>query len=111
MAKNPYNKIRLMKKAKILGYYPFIDHSKIYAFKYKCQKGQPKESQTFILSYTYNYDHFIKNKEAEFIIKLNNLNLSFYKESCIFREKKSYRILIMDTEVDKDYVLKLLSIE
>tara|TARA_B100001013_G_C24545817_1_gene416582 strand:+ start:136 stop:516 length:381 start_codon:yes stop_codon:yes gene_type:complete len=107
-SRNGNNKLRLMKKLKILQCYPFINHYTKYAFKPKSQKGPAKESQTFILSYAYNYDNFIENKENEFINKLNNLNLRFYKERCMFREKDAYKILIMDTDIDLLTILQLL---
>lgn len=88
--------------------YPFLDHYKIYAFKPSSQRGPARESQTFIVSYTYNYDHFIGEKETKFISKLTTMNLRFYKEPCIFRGKNAYKILIMDTEVDLDRVLSLI---
>ena len=74
--------IRLMKKDEILDNYPFIDHYKIYAYKPRNQKGPAKEEQTFIISYAYNYDSFAN--ENDFINKLNEIDLLFYKEKCLY---------------------------
>ena len=110
-AKSNLNRLRLMKKNKLIhsNGYPFIDHFKIYAFKPKSQKGPAKESQTFIISFAYNYDSFIGDKEIEFIDKLKDINLSFYKEKCVFSGKDAYKILIMDSDVNLNEVLKHIS--
>ena len=111
-AKSNLNRLRLMQKRKLIyssDGYPFIDHFKKYAFKPKSQKGPAKESQTFIISFAYNYDSFIGDKEIEFIDKLKNINLSFYKEKCVFKGKDAYKILIMDSDVNLNEVLKHIS--
>jgi hypothetical protein len=106
-----HTKRRLYEKCKLLQPgYPIIDHYTIYAYKPKSQRGPPKESQTFIVSYAYNYDHFIENRETEFIHKVESIQLRFHKEPCIFREKDAYRILIMDTDVNLNEVLRLIPI-
>jgi len=107
--KNPVNILRLHKKNDILHSYPFVDHYKLYSFKPANQRGPAKESQTFILSYAYLYDSFIGDRETEFINQLNSINLRFYKERFIFREKDAYKILIMDTDVDLPSVLRILT--
>jgi len=110
--KSPKNKIRLMKKNKILGYYPFIDHLEdggIYAYKPINQKGPAKENQTFIISYAYNYDKWINIKEQEFINILSSIDLLFYKEKCIFRNEDSYKIIIYEKEIDLDSILNILN--
>ena len=81
----------------------------IFAYKPKNQKGPAKEYQTFIVSYVYNYDEWIGNKEIEFIEDLKKIGLRFYKETCIFRTKKAYRILIMDKDVVLNNILKYVS--
>jgi hypothetical protein len=107
-ARNPNNILRLYEKKKILQIRPFIDHYKIYAYKPIDQRGPAHENQTFIISYVYNYDNFIENRENEFIEKLSSINLKFYKEKCIYNEKDAYKILIMDTDVDLNAILQLI---
>jgi len=107
-ARNPNNFLRLYEKKKILQILPFIDHYKIYAYKPIDQRGPARENQTFIISYVYNYDNFIENRENEFIEKLSSINLKFYKEKCIYNEKDAYKILIMDTDVDLNAILQLI---
>lgn len=107
-AKNPVNRLRLVEKSKIRQEYPFIDHYKIYTFKPKRQHGPSRESQTFIVSYTRVYDDFIGDKETEFIKKLTSINLRFYKEPCLFRGNNAYKILIMDSDVDLNSILRML---
>jgi len=95
--KNLDNRMRLMKKHKlIIGMegYPFIDHYTIYAYKHKDQKGPAREDQTFILSYAYNYDSFAN--EDEFINKLNEIGLLFYKEKCLYMNHDAYKIIIYE---------------
>jgi hypothetical protein len=86
--------IRLMKKNEILDNYPFIDHYKIYAYKPRSQKGPSKEEQTFIISYAYNYDSFAN--ENDFINKLNEIDLLFYKEKCLYKKLDAYKIVIYE---------------
>jgi hypothetical protein len=107
-ARTSTSKLRLIEKQKILQEYPFIDHYKIYESKLLNQRGPARESQTFIVSYTYLYDDFIGDKEIEFIAKVASIHLRFYKERCVFRGKNAYKILIMDTDVDLNRVLGLL---
>lgn len=107
-ARNLNNYLRLHEKKKILQIRPFIDHYKIYAYKPIDQRGPARENQTFIVSYVYNYDNFIENRENEFIEKLSSINLKFYKEKCIYKENDAYKILIMDTDVDLNAILQLI---
>ena len=102
------NYIRLLKKSKTLNNYPIIDHVEKYCLKPRGQKGPAKESQTFIISYAYNYDHFIGNKENEFIEHLTSINLSFYKQSCIYYNKPAYKIYIMDTDVSIEQIIDIV---
>ncbi len=105
-------KMRIIKKAELLhkNSYPFIDHYKIYALKPPKQKGPAREEQTFLISYAYNYDRFIGEREAEFITRLKALELTFYKKKCVFKEKDAYIILIMDTEANLDKILEYMKI-
>lgn len=96
------------KRVLLLNSYLFIDHYTIYVFKPANQQGPDRESQTFIASYVYVYDEFIGTRETEFIKKLTSINLRFYKEPCMFRDKDAYKILIMDTDVDLNSVLRLI---
>lgn len=107
-AKSPTQISRLTNKKQILQSRPFIDHYKIYAFKPAHQRGPARETQTFIVSYTYMYDNLSGNEEAEFIEKLTSIGLRFYKEQCVFNGKDSYRILIMDSDVILEEALRLL---
>ena len=107
-AKRGVNYLRLLKKSEILREYPIVDHVKIYCFKPKDQRGPAKESQTFIVSYAYLYDDFIGNKENELIEKLNDINLSFHKQQCIFRDKPAYKIFIMDTDVRIEDIINII---
>ena len=102
--KNTNKYIRLMKKQQILQCYPFVDHYKIYVYKPKTQKGPAKEEQTFIVSYPYNYDSYAN--ETEFIDKLNEIDLSFYKEKCIFRTQDAYKIIIYEKTLPIEILLQ-----
>ena len=102
--RNTNKRIRLIKKQQILQCYPFVDHRKIYVYKPKHQKGPAKEEQTFIVSYPYNYDSYAN--ENEFINKLNEIGLSFYKEKCIFRTQDAYKIIIYDPTLQIDILLQ-----
>ena len=102
------NYFRLLKKSNILNNYPIIDHVEKYCLKHSGQKGPPKESQTFIVSYAYNYDHFIENKENEFIEHLTTINLSFHKQPCIYNDKPAYKIYVMDTDVSIQQIIDLI---
>jgi hypothetical protein len=93
-AKNITKRMRLMKKKQLLGHYPFIDHYTTYSYKPKTQKGPAREEQTFILSYAYNYDSFA-NEEA-FISKLNDIDLLFHKEKCLYNNMDAYKIIIYE---------------
>ena len=94
------------------GNWPFIDHVTIYALNLKGQKGPAREAQTFIVSYPYQTN--IESNDAtgvieiEFIQKLNDLQLKYYKKPTVFRGLNAFKILIMDTEVDLETVLRLL---
>jgi hypothetical protein len=105
-ARTPANIRRLEEKCGIRHARPFIDHSKIYAFKPRGQRGPAKESQTFIVSYPYTYDE--PEQEATFIESLTAIGLRFHKEQCVFRGQDAYKILIMDEDVDLDMVLQML---
>lgn len=100
--------VRLFKKSNILNNYPIIDHVEKYCLKPQGQKGPAKEGQTFIVSYAYNYDEFIENKENEFIEHLTTINLSFYKQPCIYNDKSAYKIYIMDTNVSIEQIIDLI---
>jgi hypothetical protein len=104
MVKNVYKRVRLMKKLEILNCYPFVDHYKIYSYKPKSQKGPAREEQTFILSYAYNYDDFAD--EDEFIDKLNEIGLLFYKEKCIYNDLDAYKIIIYENMCPIDLILQ-----
>lgn len=99
---------RLFKKSNILNNYPIIDHVEKYCLKPQGQKGPAKEEQTFIVSYAYNYDDFIGNKENEFIEHLTTINLSFYKQPCIYNDKPAYKIYIMDSNVTIEQIIDLI---
>lgn len=109
-------KLKMIKKSQLLHdgiYYPFIDHCRKYALVPNDQKKTVvQESQTFLISYAYNYDHFpnIEDKEKEFINQLNQIELTFYKKKCLFNEKDAYLILIMDTEANLEKILDYLAI-
>ena len=105
-------KLRIIKKAELLHptrrYYPFIDNQyKIYAFVPKKQKESIKESQTFLVSYTYSYNDD-ENKEIEFINYLHELKLSFYKKNCLYQGKEAYIIIIMDTDINLEKILEYM---
>ena len=105
--KNVDEHIRLMKKRQLITGmegYPFIDHYKIYAYKHKHQKGPTREEQTFILSYAYNYDSFAN--EDEFINKLNEIGLLFYKETCLYQTHDAYKIIIYENMCPIDAILQ-----
>ncbi len=102
--RNTNKYIQLMKKRNILQCYPFVDHRKIYVYKPKHQKGPAKENQTFIVSYPYNYDSYAN--ESEFINKLNEIGLLFYKEKCIFRTQDAYKIIIYEPTLPIDIILQ-----
>lgn len=111
-AKNFLTMLRLKDKKSILQKstsFPFVDHYTIYAYKPANQRGPAKDSQTFIVSYAYNYDSFIGDKEAKFIEKLTDIDLRFYKEKCLYSGHDAYKILILDTDVDLDKVLQFLA--
>ena len=101
------NTIRLIKKADLLNDgYPFIDHYKIYSYKPKKQKGPTREEQTFILSYTYNYDSYAD--EDIFISKLNEIGLFFHKEKCLYKNRDAYKIIIYENMCPIDVISKIL---
>jgi hypothetical protein len=102
--------LRCQEKLKIISHYPFIDHHKKYICKPSNQRISNKQSQTFLVSFTYNYDSFIGDKEIDFINHLETINLRFYKEPCIFRNKSAYKIFIMDTDVDLEVIRNLVKI-
>lgn len=93
----------------ILQTYPIIDHYKIYALKERCQRGPVRDSQTFLVSYAYNYDAFIGLQEEEFRTKLDVIPMQFYKEPCIYQGKDAYKIIVYDSEVILPLVLDLLA--
>ena len=101
---------RLAYKQAILcktGLAQFVDHSKVYAYKPIGQKGPAKETQTFIVAYPY-ISETLNEKEKDFIDLLDRAELRYYKEPCAFRGIPAYRILIMDTDIDLDAVLKMI---
>lgn len=103
--KNVDEHIRLMKKRQLITGmegYPFIDHYTIYAYKH--QKDPTREEQTFILSYAYNYDSFAN--EDEFINKLNEIGLLFYKEKCLYQTHDAYKIIIYENMCPIDAILQ-----
>jgi len=104
--KNVDKYIRLMKKQQIRQHPTFIDHDKIYVYKPKTQKGPAKEDQTFIVSFPYASRYDIKNDETEFIKKLNEIDLSFYKEKCIFRTQDAYKIIIYEKTLPIEILLQ-----
>jgi hypothetical protein len=109
-SKDEDNKTRLNKKWDLLQESTYIlDHYNKYVFK--PPKGQPKQSQTFLLCYPYVYDNYIPNNvsEAKFIEKLNKINLRFYKEKSKYNKIDAYRILIMDTDCNLEAILKKLT--
>ena len=93
--KNPYKRLRLIKKAEILGWYPFVDHETIYSYKPKNQRGPAKEEQTFILSFACE-DAFESANVDDFISKLNEIGLLFYKEKCVYKTHNAYKIIIYE---------------
>lgn len=101
---NVNKRVRLMKKREILNCYPFVDHYTIYAYKSKSQKGPAREEQTFILSYAYNYDAF--TNEDEFMDKLNEIGLLFYKEKCLYESRDAYKIIIYENMCPIDIILQ-----
>lgn len=82
--------------------YPFVDHYRTYVLKPTGQKGPARESQTFLVSYAYFYDHYsgITEDEGKFIERCTNAGLTFYKEPCMYGIHKAYKIFIMDSEVN-----------
>ena len=102
--RNVDKRTRLIKKRQLLGQYPFIDHYTIYAYKHKNQKGPAREEQTFILSYAYNYDSF-ENEDA-FINKLNEIGLLFHKETCLYKNRDAYKIIIYENMCPIDVILQ-----
>ena len=105
--RNVNKRIRLMKKKQLITQmegYPFIDHYTIYAYKSKKQKGPAREEQTFILSYAYNYDSFAN--EEDFISKLNEIDLLFYKEKCLYQTHDAYKIIIYENMCQIDAILQ-----
>lgn len=105
-AKNIENVRRLMKKLYVWQS-PFVDHAKRYALKPADQRGSPRESQTFIVSYVYAGSDVLQT-EASFITELASIHLRFHKEPCTFRGHSAYKIFIMDTDVDRNLALSLV---
>ncbi len=62
-----------------------------------------REEQTFIISYAYNYDLFAN--ENEFINKLNEIGLLFYKEKCLYKTHDSYKIIIYENTCPIEEIL------
>ena len=89
---------------------PFIDHAKIYAYKLRSQRGAARASQTFVVSYPYRYDDIQDKmeKETKWVEDILALGLRFHKEDCTFRGHPAHRILIMNTDVNLEAVLRLL---
>ena len=104
--KNVNKRMRLMEKRKLINGegYPFIDHYTIYSYKPKNQKGPTKEEQTFILSYSYNYDSFAN--EDTFINKLNEIGLLFHKEKCLYKPHDAYKIFIYENTCPLEVILQ-----
>jgi hypothetical protein len=114
-ARNMDKKIRLLKKSGILqslGRVLFLDHMTIYALKEEGQRGPAREAQTFIAAYPYKSrlesgDPTCRH-EREFIEQLTSIQLRFYKEPILFRGVEAFKVLVMDTDVDQETVLRLL---
>jgi len=110
-ARSLAKRLRYLKKQNVIIAYPwFMDHSTIYAYKPKTQRGPARDSQQFIVAYPYSYTDNLEmmEKEKEFVKLLSEIELRFYKEDCTFRGQPSHKILIIDTDVDLTAVLSLI---
>lgn len=96
---------RLTYKSTILhGYFKsLIEEYKIYALVPRDHKGSPKETQTFVVIYSYDL-----SQEKELLKTINTIHLGYHKEECVFNEKPGYKIYIMDIEVTLDKIKNLV---
>ena len=99
------NRTMLTYKSTILhGYFKsLIEQYKIYALVPPDHKGPPKETQTFVVIYSYDL-----SQEKELLKTINTIHLGYHKEECVFNEKPGYKIYIMDIEVTLDKIKNLV---
>jgi len=99
------NRTRLTYKSTILhGYFrPMIDQYKIYALVPRDHKGDPKETQTFVVAYSYDL-----SQEKELLKTINTIHLGYHKEECILNDRPAYKLYIMDIEVTLDKIKNLV---
>ena len=75
--------------------YPYLDHSRTFAWKPIGQRGPARETQTLIVSYPYKDALDNANYEV-FVSEVHQLGLRIVKADIIDK----YRIIIADSDVD-----------
>ena len=75
--------------------YPYLDHSRTFAWKPIGQRGPARETQTLIVSYPYKHALDSANYEM-FVSEVHKLGLRIAKDDVI----DNYRIIIADSDVD-----------
>ena len=96
---------RLTYKSTILhGYFhSLIEEYKIYALVPRDHKGIPKETQTFLVIYSYDL-----SQEQELLKTIQTIHLGYHKEECMFKDRPAYKLYIMDIEVTLDKIKNLV---
>ncbi len=94
--------LRLLKKRRILHAIRLVNQKHTtYALKPARQMGPARESQTFIVSYVDACNPWV---DAEWLRNLKSINLRVYTESCVFRNRCAYKLVVMDSGVDVDSI-------
>jgi hypothetical protein len=94
----------------LIGHAPIIDHYKMFAYKDKGQRGLPRYSQLFVVSWAYwNPDSYesAEEKVAELCMIMNLNYSSFYHPQCQNdgRLLKGYLNIIYGEEVELTAIL------
>lgn len=93
--------------------YPFVDHEIYYSQRTKGSRGNPTVDNIFVVSYSYYNDdkseHFKEWKN-----EVDNENLQFYFEPCLYGLKKDadlqdmFMIIVAGTDINMDEAVKFV---
>ena len=87
--------------------FPFIDHSRLYAYKPRGQRGAARTDQTFIVSFAH-ITGVDSTDSSDFLQTVSDAGLSVCRYRTKWRGVDIYKIIVASKEVNVLHALELL---
>ena len=80
--------------------YPFLDHTRIFAWKTKGKRGPCKETESLLVAYPYKDAVDAASTWDTFVEAAHDIGLRVVRERVSYGGQRAYRIIVADRDVD-----------